>query len=71
MQGGQTREIEWAPAKAAPPFLVSEENLPQEYGRGPQAAAFGRAAGRFAADTFVLQEDGTLRWEAGSQSVVE
>lgn len=31
MQGGKGREIEWAPAKEAPPFLVSAENLPEEY----------------------------------------
>ena len=66
MQGGKTREIEWAPVKAAPPFLVPEESPPQEYGPGPRAAAFGRAAGRFGADTFVLQEDGTLRCPAGA-----
>jgi len=66
MQGGKTREIEWAPAKAAPPFLVSEESPSQEYGPWQQAAAFGRAAGRFGADSFVLQEDGTLRCPAGT-----
>jgi hypothetical protein len=66
MQEGQTREIEWAPVKAAPPFLVPEESPPQQYGPGPRAVAFGRAAGRFGADTFVLQEDGTLCCPAGA-----
>jgi hypothetical protein len=66
MQGGKTREIEWAPVKAAPAFLVPEESPPQEYGPWQQAAAFGRAAGRFGADTFLLQEDGTLRCPAGA-----
>jgi hypothetical protein len=66
MQGGKTREIEWAPVKAAPPFLVPEESPSQEYGPGPRAAAFGRAAGRFGADTFILQEDGTQRCPAGA-----
>ncbi len=66
MQGGKTREIEWAPVKAAPPFLVPEESPPQEYGPWQRAAAFGRAAGRFGADTFVLQEGGTLRCPAGA-----
>jgi hypothetical protein len=66
MQGGKTREIEWAPVKAAPPFLVPEESPPQEYGPWQQAVAFGRAAGRLGADTFVLQEDGTLRCPAGA-----
>src|SRR5260221_12109927 len=32
MQGGRIREIEWAPVKAVPPFLVPEESPPQEYG---------------------------------------
>src|SRR2546425_7965022 len=66
MQGGKTREIEWAPAKPAPPFLVPAESSSQEYGPWQQAAAFGRAAGRFGADAFVLQEDGTLRCPAGA-----
>lgn len=64
MQGDKTREIEWTEAKTAPPFLVSEESPPEEYGPWQLAAAFGRAAGRFGADTFILQEDGTLRWKA-------
>jgi hypothetical protein len=66
MQGDQPREMEWAAASAAPPFLVPEESSSQEYGPGPQAAAFGRASGRFGADAFVLQEDGTLRCPAGA-----
>jgi hypothetical protein len=48
LHGGKTREIEWAPAKATPPCLVSEENPPQEYGPWQRAAAFGRAAGLLA-----------------------
>jgi hypothetical protein len=66
MQGGKTREMEWAAASAAPPFLVSEESSPQEYGSWQLAAAFGRATGRFGADTFVLQEDGMLPCPAGA-----
>jgi hypothetical protein len=64
MQGGEVREMEWAPPKEAPPFLVAEENPPQEYGPWQWAQAFGRATGRFGADAFVLQENGRLRWEA-------
>lgn len=30
MQGGELRKMEWAAPKAAPPFLVTEENPPQE-----------------------------------------
>lgn len=66
MQGDQIRAIEWAPAKAAPAFLVPEESSSQEYGPWQQAAAFGRAAGRLGADAFILQEDGTLRCPAGA-----
>ena len=66
MQGDQPREMEWAAASVAPPFLVLEESSSQEYGRGPQAAAFGRATGRFGADAFIFQEDGTLRCPAGA-----
>ncbi len=66
MQGAKPREIEWAPAKEAPPFLVPEENAPQEYGHGPWAAAFGRATGRFGAEAFVEHSDGRLRCPAGA-----
>jgi hypothetical protein len=66
MQGEKTRELEWAPAKAAPAFVVPDESPAQEYGAWQQAAAFGRATGRFGADSFLLQEDGTLRCPAGA-----
>ncbi len=52
MQGAELREIEWAPPKESPPFLVAEENAPEEYGPWQWAAAFGRATGRFGADAF-------------------
>jgi len=66
MQGAGLREIEWAPSKEAPPFLVVAENPPEEYGPWQWAAAFGRATGRFGADAFVLQENGKLRCPAGA-----
>jgi hypothetical protein len=34
MQGGELREIEWAPPKEAPPFFVAEETPPEEYDHG-------------------------------------
>src|SRR5712691_4185605 len=43
MQGGELREIEWAPPKEAPPVLLAAENPPEEYGPWQWAAAFGRA----------------------------
>ena len=66
MQGAEIREMEWAPPKEAPPFLVAMENPPEEYGPWQLAAAFGRATGRFGAEAFVLQENGTLRCPAGA-----
>lgn len=66
VQGGTVREIEWSPPKEASPFFVSAENAPEEYGPWQCAAEFGRATGRFGADAFVLQENGTLRCPAGS-----
>src|SRR5881394_673084 len=66
MQGGKVREIEWAPPKEASPAFGAAENPPEEYGPWQWAAAFGRATGRFGADAFVLQENGTLRCPAGA-----
>jgi hypothetical protein len=53
MQGTELREIEWAPPKESPSFLVAAENPPEEYGSWQWAAAFGRATGRLGADAFV------------------
>ncbi len=66
MQGSELREIEWAPPKESPPLLLTVEDPPQEYGPWQWAAAFGRATGRFGAEAFVLQENGTLRCPAGA-----
>jgi hypothetical protein len=66
MQKAELREVEWASPKEAPPFLVAEEDPPEEYGPWQWAAAFGRATGRFGADAFTLQENGTLRCPAGA-----
>jgi len=52
MQGAELREMESAPPKEAPPFLVAAENPPEEYGPWQWAAAYGRATGRFGADAF-------------------
>lgn len=54
------------PPKEAPPLLVTAESPSEEYGRGPWASASGPATGRFGAEAFVLQENGTLRCPAGS-----
>src|SRR5260370_18421832 len=66
MKGCAVGEIEWAPPKEAPPFLVAEENPPEEYGPWQWAASFGRATGRFGAEDFTLQENGRLRCPAGA-----
>ena len=52
MQAGTLREIEWAPAKEAPPLFVAAENAPEEYGPWQWARAFGGATGRFGAEAF-------------------
>ncbi len=66
MQAGPLREIEWAPAKEAPPTLIAMENAPQEYGPWKWARPFGDATGRFGAETFSLQDNGMLRCPAGA-----
>src|SRR5690242_15512085 len=66
MQGGEMRDMEWAPARAAASVLVSEEDPPHGYGPWKWATAFGRSAGRLGADVFILQEDGTLRCPEGA-----
>jgi hypothetical protein len=66
MQGAELREIEWAPPKEAPAFLLVEENPQEEYGPWQWAAACGRATGRFGAEAFTMQEDGKLRCPAGA-----
>ena len=66
MQVSEVREIEWAPAKEAPPLFVAVENAPQEYGPWQWARQFGAATGRFGAETFSLQENGGLRCPAGA-----
>jgi hypothetical protein len=66
MQGSELRDIEWAPAQEAPPLLVTADSPSEEYGPWQWAAASGPATGRFGAEAFVLQENGTLRCPAGS-----
>ena len=66
MQAGAVREIEWAPAKEAPPIFVAVENAPEEYGPWQWARPFGGATGRFGAEAFSLQENGMLRCPAGA-----
>jgi hypothetical protein len=66
MQEAELREIEWAPPKESTPLFLAVENPPEEYGPWQWAAAFGRATGRYGAEVFVLQENGTLRCPAGA-----
>src|SRR5712692_5675428 len=40
----------WAPPKEAPAVFEASEPSPEEYGRGPRAAAFGRATGLICAE---------------------
>lgn len=66
LQGGEQREIEWAPPKEATLVFLVSEPQPEEYGPWRKAAEKGRATGRFGAKAFVLQENGTLRCPAGA-----
>jgi hypothetical protein len=66
MQGGELREIEWAPPKEAAPLFFVWENTPEEYGPWQLAGDAGRGRGQIASDAFVLQENGRLRCPAGA-----
>ena len=66
MQGGELREMEWAPPTEAAPLFFTWEDPPEEYGPWQCAGESGRATGRFTADAFTLQEDGKLRCPAGA-----
>ena len=66
MQGGELREIEWAPPKEATLLLPIPEPPSEEYGRGPLAGDAGRARGQIPGEAFVWQEDGKLRCPAGA-----
>ena len=66
MQGGELREMEWAPPTETAPLFFTWEDPPEEYGPWKCAGEAGRAAGRFTADAFTLQENGRLRCPAGA-----
>ena len=66
MQGGELREMEWAPPTETAPLFFTWEDPPEEYGPWQCAGEAGRATGRFTADAFVLQENGRLRCPAGA-----
>jgi hypothetical protein len=66
MQGGDLREMEWAPPTETAPLFFAWEDTPEEYGPWQWAGESGRAAGRFTADAFTLQENGRLRCPAGA-----
>lgn len=66
MQGGELREMEWAPPTETAPLFFAWEDPPEEYGPWQCAGESGRAAGCFTADAFTLQEDGKLRCPAGA-----
>ena len=66
MQGGELREMEWAPSTETAPLVFAWQDPPEEYGPWQWAGESGRAAGRFTAEAFTLQEDGKLRCPAGA-----
>jgi hypothetical protein len=52
MQGGELREMEWAPPTETAPLFFTWEDPPEEYGPWQCAGEAGRAVGRFTADAF-------------------
>ena len=66
MQGGELREMEWAPSTETAPLVFAWQDPPEEYGPWQWAGESGRAAGRFTAEAFTLQEGGKLRCPAGA-----
>jgi hypothetical protein len=69
MQGTELRDIEWAPPKEAPSFLVTTKNPPEEYGSWQWAAALGRATGRLGADAFVMPRKRDAALPSGIKSL--
>jgi hypothetical protein len=66
MQGGELREMEWAPSTETTPLVFAWQDPPEEYGPWQWAGESGRAAGHFTTEAFTLQEDGKLRCPAGA-----
>ncbi len=66
MQGGELREMEWAPPTETAPLFFTWEDPPEAYGPWQCAGEAGRAVGRFTADAFTLQDNGMLRCPAGA-----
>jgi hypothetical protein len=66
MQGGELREMEWAPPTETAPLFFAWEDTPEEYGPWKCAGESGRAVGRFTAEAFTLLENGRLRCPAGA-----
>src|SRR6266567_6826296 len=64
MQGGELREMEWAPPTETAPLFFTWEDPPEAYGPWQCAGEAGRAVGRFTADAFTLQDNGMLRCPA-------
>src|SRR5260370_42327264 len=52
MQGGELREMEWAPPTETAPLFFAWEDTPEEYGPWQWAGESGRGAGFFTADAF-------------------
>jgi hypothetical protein len=71
IQGGEVREMEWAPPKEAPPFLMAEENPSQEYGPWQWAQAFGRATGLLASRCLCVAREREAALGSSGKPVVE
>jgi len=71
MQGVQLRDIEWAPAKEAPPLLVEEDSPPEAYGPWQWAAADHASHGANLCRGFRLARGREVALPGGGQSLVE
>ena len=65
-QGGELRDIEWAPSKERPPLISASESTSDVYGSWQWAGDAGRGRGRMGGDAFTLQDDGTLHCPTGA-----
>jgi hypothetical protein len=54
LQGGELREMEWAPPKEAILLVSAPEPASEEYGHGPLAGEAGRAQGQIAGSANAL-----------------
>lgn len=65
-QGGELRDIEWAPPKERPPLVSANVCASDVYSLWQWAGDAGRGRGRMGGNAFTWQDDGTLHCPAGA-----